>query len=102
MKSIPLIPDFELDLGGRKVPMTAKALINQCLDNTPEGGFTVSVMRERQRVADAVDALEDEAEVLDLEDQDAQALLSCVRSMKWAIRHKGFIDFVDAVEGAVN
>jgi hypothetical protein len=101
MKTINLIPDFELDLGGRKVPMTAKALVSQCLDSAPEGGFTVSTMRERQRVADVVDELEDGAGVLELEDQDAQTLLKCVQSMKWAIRHKSFIDFEDAIVEAV-
>lgn len=98
MKTIALIPDFEVDLGGRLVPFTARALIKQVLDAPPSDGFTPSVMRERARIDAVLDGLPEDATELELEDADAKTLLKCVQSMRFGFRHKGLLDFCDAIE----
>ena len=97
MKTIKLIPEFAIQAGPNIIKLDGKKLIAQCLDNPPQGGFTLSVMRERNRISEALDALPEDASELELEDADAVVLNKCVEEMKWGIRNKNIVLFAEEV-----
>ena len=72
-------------------------LINQCLNQMPEGGFTRSELKARARI-DAV--LEKTNGTIELEDADAEKLKRIVRLMRWKGRHADLVQFHDDVEEA--
>lgn len=84
-----------------------KRLILNCLDDvptTPSGqtlGFSRSEMKDRDRIEKAVEDSGDEDEIK-FEDADADNLKRLVTSMKWAIRHKDLLEFIDAIDNMEN
>lgn len=80
-----------------------KQLILNCLDYVPTAqsgqpiGFSRSEMRDRDRIEKSVDDSEDEDEIK-FEDSDANNLKRIVDNMKWAMRHKEILAFIDAVD----
>ncbi len=71
-----------------------KDLIMACLDNIPQGGFTMSEMKDRKRIQDALDTSNGE---LVFEDSDANKLKKIVETMKWGNRSGDLISFADDV-----
>lgn len=79
-----------------------KQLIRNCLDDVPTSpatgaplGFSRSDMRDRDRIEIVIDKPGDE---IKFEDTDADNLKRLVVSMRWAMRHKEILKFVEAVE----
>lgn len=71
------------------------ALIRVCLNNVPEGGYTVQEMRDRM---DILNKAEKANGSLDLEDSETKKLKSCVKAMKWSLMNKEIVQFCDDVE----
>lgn len=78
---------------GQTVEMTTDQLIIAALDNPPEKGFSVSDIRARNRVADALKNAA--AFHVSLEDADYQTLKKCVLEMRWAVRSEFIAEFID-------
>ena len=67
---------------------------------TPEdrqAGATVEEMRSAIRVLDALDALDENAKVLELEDADYSYLQNRVENARFAMVHPAIVQFVDDV-----
>jgi len=79
-----------------------KQLIRNCLDDVPTSpatgaplGFSRSDMRNRDRIEMVIDKPGDE---IKFEDTDADNLKRLVVSMRWAMRHKEILEFIESVE----
>ena len=89
------IPNLQLSIVSEKnLPYTAKGLLSLCLNNTPPGGFDLATMRARNRVADAIEKVE-EGGTINLEDADFAAAQDAVRQMKWSGMHKDIVKFAE-------
>lgn len=81
-------------------------IMKQCLNEAPEGGFTLADVRRRMKILDSIDAQLSSLEegigksdvVFEFEDADAEVMVQCVRSAKWGKLHREVIEFVDHVE----
>ena len=69
-----------------------KFLIKSCLDNQPQGGFSFSDFKERDRIEKC---LEDDE--FAFEDEDVKNLKEIVNSMKWASRSPDLTEFLEVV-----
>lgn len=84
--------------------LSYKELIISCMNNGPKDGFSASEMRLRLRILDVLETCENS--ILVLEDQDAEKLKECVKSMRWGLIHKDIpifeddIDSMEKVEGS--
>lgn len=80
-----------------------KRLILNCLNDVPAApsgqpiGFSRSEMKDRDTIEKAVEDSEDEDKIL-FEDAVANNLKRIVDNMKWAMRHKDILEFIDAVD----
>jgi len=74
--------------------MTFAEIGIECINNTPEGGFTPDEMRSRLRVIDNLKSAETEIQI---EDADFEKLKQCVNSMKWAVMDQDIVDFTDLI-----
>lgn len=92
MKTLEL-KDIEIRSGDEA--MNYAHLIRSCLDNAPQGGFSMQDMRDRDRIETALVASNG---ILELEDADAQNLKTLVSQMRWGVRHKDILVFCEAVE----
>jgi len=77
-------------------------LIRTCLNDVPTNpatgmptGFTRQEMKNRDRIEQAVDASNGEFR---FEDADAENLKQLVLGMRWMVRHKDVLKFIDDVE----
>ncbi|MCH8060093.1 MAG: hypothetical protein IIA11_06505 [Proteobacteria bacterium] len=70
-------------------------LIRSCLDNPPQGGFSMQDMKDRDRIEKALVASNG---ILELEDADVQNLKNLVSQMRWGVRHKDILALCDAIE----
>lgn len=75
-----------------------RELINVVVNAAPQGGMTMSDMRSRLRIIDAVE--KSNGENIALEDADYDTLLTCLDAMRWAIVDRQIVDFEDAVKAA--
>ena len=84
------IENKEIEIKGSKTDY--KDLLKACNDQTPERGFSVTEMKNRLRISDALDK-----ENIELEDSDFTNLKSLVNSMSWAVADKALVDFVEYI-----
>ena len=68
-------------------------LLLACVNNTPQGGFTVEEMRARNRIVDAVETSKNGE--ISLEDADYAKALECVETMRWAVLDDQLVQFND-------
>ncbi len=80
-------PDLKLDY---------KDLIEICLDVLPQGGFTPSDIRERNRIQNALDKAGKTK--VDFEDADWDSLKKIVKASRWNIRDKEIFEFLEKFE----
>jgi hypothetical protein len=76
---------------------TVADLSRICLNAPVRDGLTVDDIRNRIRLIDKLEAGKDKAEI-DLEDQEARLLQSCVKQMRWGVVHEDIVAFADIVE----
>lgn len=81
---------------GKNPNLNTKNLIISALENPTEGGFSVTEMRNRLKVMDKVDALNEESTVLELEDAEFETVKNAVKQVKWAILDKFIVEFDDS------
>lgn len=81
---------------GKNPNLNTKNLIISALENPTEGGFSVTEMRNRLKVMDKIDALNEESTVLELEDAEFDTLKGAVKQVKWAILDKFIVEFEDS------
>lgn len=86
----------EFTARGEAIEATYVAFARSCLDNPPQGGFTLDEQRKRLRVLDALDGVAEDGVVV-LEDGDAEKLQECVKAMRWAMMAKPILEFAEAV-----
>ena len=75
----------------------------QTILSTPEdrqAGATIDEMRHAIRVLDVLDALDEDAEVLELEDADYEYLKSRILSARFGMVHPAIVQFIDDVTTA--
>jgi len=94
MKTLKLI-DLKFNVPGVNKPDTLY-LINECLNNTPEGGYSYEDLKNRQRIEKACEKAK--ATSIQFEDNDASNLQDIVQSMRWAMRHDDIMNFCKDVE----
>jgi len=97
---------FEVDVApGEK--MTTARLILISLDSIPQGGFTPSQLRERDRIQRAVEAAKQakkkketdpDKQIIELEDSDAKNLKTIVSESRWGIRSKELLEFFEQID----
>jgi len=75
---------------------TYKDLILSCLDNPPANGFTRQEYKERARIDDILENAENGS--FNFEDADAIVLKKVVGEMKWGVRHKDILAFMEDIE----
>lgn len=79
--------------------MTTQELIKLCLNNPPSGGFQYKDFKERARVENAMDHLQqvegEEYECFILEDADYKNLVKWIQAMQWLTRAQFVIDFCE-------
>jgi hypothetical protein len=83
-----------------KQQLNTKALIKAVVEQPPQGGFTSSDMRSRIKVLDALDRLNEQSTVLELEDAEHEVLKKCVKEMRWGIIDGFIIEFEDSINNA--
>jgi hypothetical protein len=93
MKTIALQSATVTTPEGREINVTTRELILHCLNNPPSGGFDISTIRKRGRVETELES--SYSFELALEDSDYETLKDCVQQMKWGMRSKFILDFVD-------
>lgn len=85
MKTIKnLLTEIELPPDNHNARLSDLILL--CLDRAPQSGFTISEIRSRARIQNAIEAHNDEIGSFDLEDADYDKARECVSSMSWGIR----------------
>lgn len=89
MKSLAL---KTFKIGDQEV--TYKVLLQNCLNQVPQAGFTPEEMRKRIKVLDVLEKAEG---TLELEDADSEVLKACVKEMKWALLNKDVLALCDEV-----
>lgn len=120
MKSIELKPNLEIEIQGAtgpvKITLSTLGLINNCLDNPPDKGYSASELAKIRRIEDQIKKQQEEAiqfslsiakplnEVqgkpfthLELEDADYEVLRGYVMRMTWGIRHRYIQDFTQQI-----
>lgn len=70
-------------------------LIEVCLDIVPQGGFSPSDIRDRNRIQNVIDKGIPKEGFLDFEDADWKNLKKIVIASRWVIRHKDLQKFLD-------
>lgn len=75
-------------------------LIEVCLDILPQGGFSPSDIRDRNRIQNVIDKRDDDKkdlkkDSLAFEDADWKNLKKIVNTSRWVIRHKDLQKFLD-------
>jgi hypothetical protein len=71
-------------------------LIELALDIVPQGGFTPSAIKERNRIQEAID--QSDSKVIQLEDADYEALERIMKDSRWTIRDKELNSFLQNFE----
>ena len=94
MKSIPNVQTSlpPIKQGGK--PSTYADLLHTCLESN-QGGFTIELMRKRDRVMKAIEKVKS-GDVMKLEDADYETARDAIKSMTWAINHPAIIAFAEA------
>lgn len=82
------------NVDGSIKPLTYTDLLKICLNNPPQGGFSVTEMRQRLKI---IDSLETANGKIKLEDADYVLTSTCVKDFKWAQMHKDILEFIDHV-----
>ena len=88
------IKNITTTMQGADTKLTYGDLIQLCIDNTPQGWFSVTEMRIRLRILDVIKKWWDK---LKFEDEDYKTVKKCVSDMKWWVIHKDIIDFTDLI-----
>ena len=83
-----------------KQTTTYGELLTMCLDKPPQNGFSGKEIRQRGRVAKAIDDTEDGT--IKFEDADYAKALECVKAMMWAVRDDKLSTFEDDFIAAEN
>jgi hypothetical protein len=75
-------------------------LIKSVVNNRPTEGFTIEDINTRLRILKAVDAVNPESTVLELEDSDHTALKKLLPAMRWGIVDPFIPQFADSINNA--
>lgn len=86
MKEIPVLKFNEKD--------TTVVLLQTALDYLPKEGFTLPLIRARNKVADAIEKLK-EGDTIKLEDADFATAQNAIREVRWSHRGKYLTQFAD-------
>jgi hypothetical protein len=92
MTPIPILTGTVSVNGVDRVTNT-KELIQGCLNQVPEKGFTYQDIKNRMRIDEKINALKPEDQVLQLEDADFLILKQYVKTMTWTTRSKFIAEF---------
>ena len=73
---------------------TVAELLEICLSVPPTGGFDFAIMRDRNRVADAVAPVKNSinADII-LEDADFETAVAAIKNTRWARNDKHLLEF---------
>lgn len=88
-----------IDRGKGEGFITFADLIRVVCDQVPQGGLSVSDMRERIRI---LSVIEEDGDTFDFEDADAIALKRLTTEMRWSVISKDIIMFVEDVERLIS
>lgn len=80
---------------GEGVKMKYSELAESCVNHPPQGGYSVTEMKDRLNL---LGKLDHDKEVIKLEDAEADKLVECVKAMPWGRMHKDIVAFSDAVD----
>lgn len=86
MKEIPVLKFNEKD--------TTVTLLRTALDYLPKEGFTLPLIRTRNKVADVIEKLKD-GDVIKLEDADFATAQNAIREVRWSHREKYLSQFAE-------
>jgi len=90
---------YQIPLKQGGPPATTVDLIRNCLDLPPQGGFTLQVLRDRDRIEKALD--QSKAKIkkeITFEDQDWKNLKAIVKQSTWGTRHPDILAFLEEFE----
>ena len=87
----------ELTIGDGKADYAA--LCKHCINQPPQGGLTCSVIRERMRIMEALEGVDEGT--IKLEDADAKVMLACINATTWGMLHKDLVQFFDDTDEAL-
>lgn len=94
------ITNKSVDLNAPHIPNAPTCyagLIEACLNQTPQGGFTYEDIKLRQRIEHAcVKGISK----FNLEDADHAKLVELVKSMRWLVRSEAIVQFTDDILNA--
>lgn len=90
------IKNSEVKFQGSQDKLSYKGLIELALDIVPQGGFTPSDIRERNRIQEKLDECSED--IILLEDADYSNLKKIISNSRWTIRSKELSEFLDAFE----
>lgn len=93
MKEIPNI-QFTVTISGPGDFATTARLLEIVLNHPPQDGFTLQVIRQRNRVADVVAKVK-AGDVIALEDSDFDTAKRAVESYRWGSRHADLLKFAE-------
>lgn len=96
MKKIRLRRD--LMAGNEKI--SSLTILRLVAGSSPQKALSVSDMRRRVRILDALDEVPHNGETLVLEDEDVTALVDAIEGFPWASANKSILTIIDDVLGA--
>jgi hypothetical protein len=76
--------------------LSYKHLIQMILNKPPQGGFTLSDIRDRDKIEKAIK--EAKAGLILLEDKEFDVLLGLANAMQWPFRDIFIADFIDSLK----
>jgi uncharacterized membrane protein len=82
-------------------PATYADFIRTSIDTPPKDGFTLTILRERNRIEKQLEiSVQSERPIkeLNLEDSDYIVLKNCVSNIKWVVRDQFILDFLEVFE----
>lgn len=90
------IKNIETTIEGRNgQKMKHSDLGLECLNVLPQGGLDVSEMELRLKISKKLDSSK---ATIELEDAEAEKLVSCVQQMKWALMHDDVVAFCKNID----
>ena len=85
------------DHSSTEKPLDYKDIIEHTLDLPPQGGFTPSDIRDRNRIQTALDKVKEGK--VKLEDADYKNLVAIINKSRWGTRDKELVTFLDLFNG---
>lgn len=98
MKTIPIRTFGERDQKG--APVTSLTLLRMALDAPSREGLTMEDIRKRMRIHDAIEAVNEPAVALSLEDADFAVLMGVWRATPWATPNRALVAVDDDLNAA--